>query len=53
LKSHIEASAASEGVSVNTWLVNAARQALSFPGGRSTPASRLGPGRRITGFARS
>ena len=53
LKSHIEAQATAEGVSVNTWLVNAARQALQFPGGRTTPSVRLGPGRRITGFARS
>jgi hypothetical protein len=53
LKSQIEASAAAEGVSVNAWLVNAARQALNLPGSRSTPALRLGPGRRISGFARS
>lgn len=53
LKSHIEAQAAAEGISVNTWLVNAARQALASPGGRTTSSFRFGPGKRITGFAQS
>jgi hypothetical protein len=53
LKSHIETQAAAEGVSVNTWLVNAARQALGASSGRTTSAFRVGPGRRMTGFARS
>jgi hypothetical protein len=46
LKGRIEASAAREGVSVNTWLVRAlARAAESRP--------RSGPGRRLTGYGRS
>jgi hypothetical protein len=53
LKSRIETSASAEGISVNTWLVHAARQALESPGSRTTSAVQLGPGRRITGFARS
>ena len=46
LKATIEAAAAREGVSVNTWLVRAlARAAESRP--------RPGPGRRLTGYGRS
>jgi len=58
LKGSIEAAAASDGVSVNTWLARAASRALggqrrgSQPRG-SQPAGRRGPGQRITGFARS
>jgi HicB family len=53
LKSNIEAAAAREGVSVNTWLVRAASRAL-----RPAPASRKSsgrwmPGQRVTGYARS
>jgi hypothetical protein len=53
LKSRIEAKAASEGISLNTWLVNAARQAVEYPASGTTSTFRRGPGRRITGFARS
>lgn len=46
LKAQIEAAAAQVGNSVNTWLVNAASQALRSPSG-----TRRGP-RRVTGFVR-
>ena len=52
LKVRVEAAAASEGVSVNTWLTRAVRLALEAPGGGTPPPPRRGPGRRITGFAR-
>jgi hypothetical protein len=53
LKARIEAAAAHDGVSVNTWLVRVAGRSLETPA-RSRPASgRWGPGQRITGFARS
>jgi HicB family len=53
LKANIEAAAAREGVSVNTWLVRAASRALR-PGGRGQQSSgRWMPGQRITGYARS
>lgn len=54
LKLAVEAAAASDGVSVNTWLARAASQALSGqPRSSSRSAGRRGPGQRITGFARS
>ena len=46
LKAQIEAAASQVGNSVNTWLVNAASQALRTP-----PGARRGP-RRVTGFVR-
>jgi hypothetical protein len=46
LKASVEASASSEGVSTNTWLVRAISRALN-------PPTRRGPGTRLTGFARS
>ena len=46
LKAQIEAAASQVGNSVNTWLVNAASQAL-----RSSSGPRRGP-RRVTGFVR-
>jgi HicB family len=52
LKASVEAAAADAGVSVNTWLVRAARRALDAPAGRTTPLFR-GPGQRIRGTARS
>jgi hypothetical protein len=53
LKAKIEAAAARDEVSVNTWLVRAARQAAESPGrGRQASGGR-GPGQRITGYARS
>jgi hypothetical protein len=50
LKLTVEAAAASDGLSVNTWLTRAASRALPRSG---QPAGRWGPGQRITGFARS
>jgi HicB family len=53
LKARVEAAAARDGVSVNTWLVRAAGRSLETPArGRPAPG-RWGPGQRITGFARS
>jgi predicted HicB family RNase H-like nuclease len=49
LKTRIEAAAAQDGTSVNTWLVRAASRALDNPG----RPGRRGPGQRITGYARS
>ena len=48
LKAAVEAAAAAEGVSVNTWLVRALQRAISGGGGRS-PRS----GKRITGFSQA
>lgn len=46
LKAAVEAAAAREGLSVNTWLVRALSRAVSSPSGRS-------PGKRLTGYAKS
>jgi len=48
LKAAVEAAAAREGVSVNTWLVRSLTRLLSSGGG-----GRRGPGNRLTGFGRS
>jgi hypothetical protein len=53
LKSRIEAAAAHDGVSVNTWMVRAASQSVDSGGRGRQPAGRWGPGQRITGYARS
>jgi hypothetical protein len=54
LKARIEAAAAAQHLSVNTWLVRAASQALDSPSGPPRPPfSKRGPGQRITGYARS
>ncbi len=58
LKARVDAAAAAEGLSVNSWLAHAAVRALGFhagppagpPAGRS--GSRPGAGQRITGYAR-
>jgi hypothetical protein len=47
LKARLEAAAAREGVSVNTWLVRALSRAVSSP----RPSVRVG--NRLTGFGRS
>jgi hypothetical protein len=47
LKSAVEAAAAREGVSVNTWLVRSLTRVVSSGG------VRRGPGNRLTGFGRS
>ncbi len=55
LKARAEAAAADDGLSLNAWLVRAASRALSDRPPSSAPPSRrsYGPGRRITGYARS
>lgn len=53
LKARIEAAAARDGVSVNTWLVRAAGRSLETPARGRPAGGRWGPGQRITGFARS
>jgi hypothetical protein len=54
LKARAEAAAARDGLSLNAWLVRAASRALDNPAGPSAPRSSWrGPGRRITGYARS
>jgi hypothetical protein len=56
LKSHVEETAAAEGISVNAWLVRAVTAAVQqAPSSSSTPAPPA-PGRnakRITGFAQA
>jgi len=53
LKARVEAQAAAEGVSVNSWLAHAAIRALEGSGSTRGPRSRPGIGQRITGYARS
>ena len=54
LKGRIEAAAAAQHLSVNTWLVRAASQALDSPSRAPRPPfSKRGLGQRITGYARS
>ena len=48
LKTSVEAAAAREGVSVNTWIVRALNRAANAP---TTPTRRSG--RRLTGYAES
>ncbi len=52
LKTHVEQTAAAEGISVNAWLVRAVTAAVQRPPGMppSGPGHR---GRRITGFAQA
>ena len=51
LKTHVEQSAAAEGISVNAWLVRAVTAAAS--GSPAQPPRRGRPGKRITGFAQA
>jgi hypothetical protein len=53
LKARVEAAAARDGMSVNTWLVRAAGRSLETEGRGRAAAGRRGVGQRITGFARS
>jgi hypothetical protein len=56
LKNRAEAAAARDGISLNAWLVRAASRALegNQPGNTSSsPFTGRGPGRRITGYAKS
>jgi hypothetical protein len=52
MKSSVEARAATEGLSVNTWLVRAVSRALERQPGRG-PRPKPVIGKRYTGFARS
>lgn len=51
LKAQIERAAAAEGRSTNTWLVQAAQQALSAPPSHTTTRTHQGSSRRMTGWA--
>ncbi len=53
LKTRVEAQAAADGLSVNSWLAHAAIRALENAGPVRGPRSRSGVGQRITGYARS
>ena len=53
LKARVEAQAAADGVSVNSWLAHAAIRALESTGPARGPRSGPGIGQRITGYARS
>jgi len=53
LKTRVEAAAAREGTSVNTWLVHAASRSLETPARGRQATGRWAPGQRITGYARS
>lgn len=53
LKARAEAAAAQDGLSLNAWLVRAASRALDHSPAVNVQSSRRGPGRRITGYARS
>jgi hypothetical protein len=52
LKTHVEQTAAAEGISVNAWLVRAVTAAISRPAGQPRPAASRG-GKHITGFAQA
>lgn len=52
VKARIEAQAAADGLSVNTWLVHAAIRALEGGGGQR-PRGGINIGQRISGYARS
>jgi hypothetical protein len=58
LKTHVEQTAAAEGISVNAWLVRAVTVAVHRPPGPPAPPGPPSPpggrsGRRITGFAQA
>ena len=53
LKARVEAQAAADGLSVNSWLAHAAIRALEGSGTGRNQRSRSGIGQRITGYARS
>jgi hypothetical protein len=54
LKARADSAASRDGLSLNAWLVRAASQALDDPAPAATPSRPgRGPGRRITGYARS
>ena len=51
LKTHVEQTAAAEGVSVNAWLVRAVTSSINRPAG--PPSGVVRTGKRITGFAQA
>ena len=53
LKTRVEAQAAADGLSVNSWLAHAAISALEGSGSARGQRARSGIGQRITGYARS
>jgi hypothetical protein len=53
VKAKVEAAAARDGVSVNTWLVRAANRSIEAPARGRQATGRWTPGQRITGFAKS
>jgi hypothetical protein len=53
LKTRVEAQAAADGLSVNSWLAHAAIRALEDSGSARGQRARSGIGQRITGYARS
>ena len=53
LKGRVEAQAAADGLSVNSWLAHASIRALEGSGPAGGQRSRPGVGQRITGYARS
>src|SRR3954471_15376062 len=53
LKTHVEQTAAAEGISVNAWLVRAVTTAVHQPGSPAPSASSASSGKRITGFAQA
>jgi hypothetical protein len=54
LKARADQAATRDGLSLNAWLVRAASHALDDPPAAATPRRQgRGPGKRITGFARS
>ena len=54
LKSRADTAAVQDGLSLNAWLVRAASRALDDPAPAATQSrSGRGPGKRITGYARS
>jgi predicted HicB family RNase H-like nuclease len=55
LKTHVEQTAAAEGISVNAWLVRAISAAVNRPDGPPAPPPPPGGrfGKRITGFAQA
>ena len=53
LKARVEAQAAADGLSVNSWIAHAAIRALESSRPGRGPRPRGGVGQRITGYARS
>ncbi|HIZ36988.1 MAG TPA: toxin-antitoxin system HicB family antitoxin [Candidatus Ruania gallistercoris] len=52
VKARVDEAAASDGVSINSWLVRAVQKALTTPGSASAGANPTRSGRRMTGWVR-